>query len=83
MHCSCNLSGPPQDPSGGQNIKKCIFDQNLVGTKGGQIWTPTLEILEQCIFSKNDPPPLGTLKYPPEDQFKIFMILKKTNTMQA
>ena len=48
-----------------------------MGTKGGQIWSPTLEFLQKCIFFKNDPPPLGTLKYPPEDQFEIFMILKK------
>ena len=55
--------GPPQDPSRSQNENKCMFDKNLVGTKGGQIWTPTLEFLQNYIFFKNDPPPLGTLKY--------------------
>ena len=68
---------PPRTPPGVKISKKYIFDQNLVGANGGQIWSPTLEFLLKCIFFKNDPPPLGTLKYPPEDQFEIFMIFSK------
>ena len=41
---------PPRTPLGARISKKCIFDQNLVGTKGGQIWTPTLEILQKKNF---------------------------------
>ena len=68
---------PKSAPNHPQTIPKSFLDQNLVGTKGCQIWFPTLEFLQKNIFFKNDPTPLGTLKYPPEDQFEIFIIFFK------
>ena len=41
---------PPRTPPGVKISKKYIFEQNLVGAKGGKIWTPTLEIFPKCIF---------------------------------
>ena len=69
--------GLPRTPPGVKISKKCIFVQNLSGTKGGQIWSPTLEILEKSFVSKNDPPPLGALKNLPKDQFDMFQRFKK------
>ena len=62
-----------------QHIKLFTEQVNITFNKD-KLYLQTMDSSRVSIFEmhffKNYPPPLGTIKYRPEDQFEIFMILK-------
>ena len=66
------------DPSGRQNIQNIHFLfllSKMLAPKCNKILTPTLDFLHKYMFFKNVPPPLGTLKYRPQDQLNLIFFI--------